>query len=144
MITIEEVKKEYFRVEEFLKREAISTTEYSANAKQGYSIHCIKRVLGLTYNAMKKAIGAKEATSQSGRNAPQLSAKKIHCKRGGVISIDECIPGCNDLCNDCGNRQIKNIKASSDTLTYKEEESQRHEGIRGVGYSEMIEPYAEI
>ncbi|MCK5609790.1 hypothetical protein KAR91_48410 [Candidatus Pacearchaeota archaeon] len=145
MLNIEEVKKEYYRIEELLNKEALSTTEYAAHVKEGYSTHFIKRDLGLSYNAMKKIIGATEATSRN-RGGGQPSKKKIYCARGegGMISISACIVGCNPaICDPCPNKQIGNIKASSDTYTEEEETIMRYEGVRGAGYSEMIAPYAE-
>ena len=72
------------------------------------------------------------------------SSKKIKCNRTKtMISISACIPGCNDLCIPCENKQINNISAGGDTLTREEEAIARHEGILSLNYTEMIEPYAE-
>ncbi len=129
MLTIKEVKKEYCRIEKLLNKEALSTTEYAANVKEGYSTHFIKRDLGLSYNAMKKIIGAKLATSKN-RGGKPPSKKKIYCARGegGMISISKCIPGCNDVCIPCENKQVGNIQAGSDTYTPEEEAIVRIEG----------------
>ncbi len=144
MLNIEDVKEEYYRIEKLLSREALTTTEYAAYVKEGYSTHYIKRDLGLSYNAMKGIIGAKIATTKN--SGPKLSKKKIYCARGegGMIRIDECIPGCNPaVCDSCPDKQLKNIQASDDTLTAEEESLSRH-GLRGMDYTGMIEPYAEI
>ena len=127
MLTIEDVKEEYYRIEKLLGREALTTTEYAAYVKNGFSAHYIKRDLGLSYNDMKKVIGAELATTMN--MGPKLSTKKIYCARGEgkMISIDECVVGCNPaVCDRCPSKQLKNIKASDDTLTADQEESMRH------------------
>ena len=132
MLTIEAVKKEYYRIEKLLDKEALSTTEYAAHVKEGYSAHFIKRDLGLSYNAMKNIIGAKLATSRNKAVKP-LSKKKIYCARGegGMISVSGCIPGCNDICIPCKDKQVKNIQAGDDTYTEEEETLMRHQGSFG-------------
>lgn len=145
MLTIEDVKEEYFRVEELLKHEGINQSLYDANCKKGFSAYLIKRDLGLTYNGMKEIIGAKLASTLY-NGGPQLAVKKIYCARGegGMIRIDQCVVDCNPaICGLCPNRQIKNIRASEDTLTLEEERADRH-SLKGMNYTEMIEPHAEI
>lgn len=143
MLNIETVKEEYYRIEKLLGKEALSTTEYAAYCKEGYSAHYIKRDLGLSYNAMKGIIGAELATTRN--KGPKLSKKKIRCGRYGnqLIRADECVPGCNDICLTCDDRQEGNISASLDTLTAEEEKLSRH-GLKGAGFYDMIAPYAEI
>ena len=123
MITINSVKEEYFRIEELLKQEALSQTMYNANCQKGYSAYWIKKTLGLSYNGMKKVIGAKPASTLK-NGGKKLSKKKIYCSRGegGMIRVDDCIVGCSPInCEPCPNKQLKNIRASSDTLTAEQE-----------------------
>ena len=143
MLMIEDVKEEYFRVSKLLKKEAVSTTEYAAYVKDGYSAHYIKRDLGLTYSEMKKIIGAKAATSANSRGGQKKSPKIICNRDGSMMPRNECIPGCNDACIPCKNKQLGNIKAGDDTLTYEQEKLMRH-GLRGMDYIALIEPHAEI
>ncbi|MCK4786857.1 MAG: hypothetical protein KAV87_24080, partial [Desulfobacteraceae bacterium] len=100
---------EYYRIEKLLGKEALSTTEYAANVKEGYSAHFIKRDLGLSYNAMKNIIGAKLATSRN-KGGKHPSKEEIYCGRGkgGMISISECISGCNP--EICGPALISNYR----------------------------------
>jgi hypothetical protein len=145
-LTIEDVKKEYFRIEDKLNIVGLSQTAYDTNCNQGYSPHMIKKDLGLTYDKMKTAIGAKPA-SRKGWGNPKKPKKKIYCSRGdgGMILDIYCVVGCSPInCDPCPNKQLKNVKASSDTLTEEEERIARHQGVRGMGYSDMIAPYAEI
>ena len=144
MLTIEKVKKEYFRIEELLGKEALTGTQYDADCKKGFSIFLIKRDLELSYNQVKKKIGAKIASSANNKGGTVPSTKKIYCERGGgqLIYANKCIPGCNDACLSCDNQQFNNIKASSDTLTAEQEGLMRH-SIQGVHYAEMIEPFAD-
>ena len=140
MLNIEDVKGEYYRIEKLLGREALTTTEYAAYVKEGYSAHYIKRDLGLSYNAMKGIIGAKLATTKN--KGPKLSKKKIYCARGegGMISVSNCIPGCNPaVCDPCPNKQLKNIGASPDIMTAQEERENMCAGIIGGQFARMIE-----
>ena len=143
---IEEVKKEYFRIAKRLKIEALTRSNYDSNCRQGYSTHFLKRYLKLSFNGMKKTIGAPLTTTSNNKEGKLNRGKKIHCRRGTgqIIRSSDCIPGCNDACIDCNNKQLKNIQAGSDTYTSEEETAIRHEGIRGAGYADMIAPYSEI
>ena len=145
MLNIEEVKKEYYRIEKLLKQEALNQSRYDANCKKGYSAYWIKKTLGLTYNGMKKIIGAKLASTLHNGGKKQAK-KKIYCARGegGMINIDKCVVGCNpNICDPCPDKQMQNIKASDDTLTYEQEKLMRH-GLKGMDYISMISPHAEI
>lgn len=115
-MTIEEVKKEYFRIAKLLNKEALTGDNYNLNCSAGYSTRFIKRELGLSYNGMKKIIGAKLASSANNNN-PGVSSKKIYCGRNGgqMIKMNECLPGCNDACIPCKNKQINNIQAINTT-----------------------------
>lgn len=129
MITIKEVKKEYFRVEGLLKFEGINQKTYMAHCKEGFSPYTIKRLLGLTYNEMKEQIGAKKASNLRPAHTYTKSKGKIICNRDGKkISINNCIPGCNDACIICENKQIQNVKAGGDTLTPEEHREQTLSG----------------
>lgn len=126
---IEEVKEEYFRVEELLKFEGINQKTYMAHCKEGFSPYTIKRILGLTYNEMKEQIGAKKASTLRPAHTYTKSKGKIRCNRdGSMISINACIPGCNDACRTCQNIQIENIPAVNN-VTPEEDMEQRQAGI---------------
>jgi hypothetical protein len=144
MITTEAVKEEYFRISKLLDKEALTGDDYNLNCKKGFSTHYIKRDLGLSYNQLKDKIGAKRASSannKGGRN------KKIYCSRGTgrMIGVKDCLvsPTSKD-CQACPDKQLNNVQASSDTLTEEEERIARYEGVKGMGYFDMIAPYAEI
>ena len=78
------------------------------------------------------------------RLKPKIPANKILCNRNGSIMLkSKCIPGCNDACIPCENKQLNNIQAGSDTITEEQEKLMRH-GLNGAGYGEMIVPYADI
>ena len=144
MLNIEEVKEEYFRVEELLKFEGINQKVYSSYCREGFSPYIIKRVLGLTYNEMKAQIGAKLASTLRPAHTYTKSKGKMICNRNGEkISSHQCVPGCNDKCNTCESKQLDNIKAGDDTLTYEQEKLMRH-GLKGMDYIALIEPHAEI
>jgi hypothetical protein len=131
MLTIKEVKKEYFRIEKLLKKEALNGDEYRRNCKEGYSTHFIRRDLGLSYNGMKEIIGAKLATSSN--RSPIKAKKEIHCGRDGgkMIKISECLVGCTPhICTPCPNKQLQNIQASPST-TPKEDRELNYTGSFG-------------
>jgi hypothetical protein len=70
---------------------------------------------------------------------------KILCERNNtIISKTACIVDCNDACRTCKSRQEGNLRAGGETLTTEEERTVRYEGVKGMGYSDMIAPYAEI
>lgn len=120
MLNIKEVKKEYFRIEELLNKEALNQTSYNANCQKGYSAYWIKKTLGLTYNGMKDIIGAKPA-SNANQTGGVKKAKKILCDRTKtMISTISCVPGCNDICMTCKNRQEGNVSATN-TATPEED-----------------------
>ena len=49
---------------------------------------------------------------------------KIYCQRGegGLIHRKDCIPGCNDICLSCENKQIKNVQAVNNTSPAEDRE----------------------
>lgn len=118
MITIEEIKKEYFRIEKLLGKTALTGDQYNLNCKKGFSVFLIKRDLGLTYNEVKTKIGAELASLVNNKGGAG-STKKIYCARGEgqMINIKNCLPGCNDVCKSCPSKQIDNVGAGGDTLT---------------------------
>jgi hypothetical protein len=70
---------------------------------------------------------------------------KILCEKNNTIIKDkDCLLDCNDACRTCKSRQERNMRAGGETLTKEEEAIMRHEGVKGMGYSDMIAPYAEI
>ena len=146
MITIEEVKKEYFRISKKLNCAALTYDEYRLHCKEGYTSFGIRKYLDLSWNQLKKKIDAPIANTRNIKGIIGKSSVKIECLRGGKHKIysQHCIVDCNDVCKLCLNRQERNIKASDDTLTQEQETLMRHEGIRGAGYAEMIESHAEI
>ncbi len=122
MLKIEEVKKEYFRIEELTGQTALSQTIYSYHCQTGYSAYWIKKTLGLTYNGMKKIIGAKEA-SNSNQMGGVTKSKKILCDRTKTMIRDNnCVVDCNDICLTCKNRQEGNIKAINTTTPEEDRE----------------------
>jgi hypothetical protein len=146
MLTIEAVKEEYFRISKLLDKEALTGDDYNMNCKAGFSTHFIKRELDLSYNGIKKIIGAKLATSANNKGGTGRN-KKIYCSRGTgqMIGVKDCLvnPISKD-CQACPDKQLNNVQASPDTLTEEEETIARHQGVKGMGYSDMIAPYAEI
>lgn len=72
-----------------------------------------------------------------------LKGKSLCLRSNKMIFKKDCIPGCNDACILCPNKQLDNIKAGNDTYTPEEETIMRHEGVRGMGYGDMIEMHAE-
>ena len=121
MLTIEEVKKEYFRISKLLKKEALTGDDYNTNCPQGYSVFWIKKELGLTWNGMKKVIGAKKASHANHKGGIKKSSK-ILCKRDGTMIRDiNCVVDCNDICLTCKNRQEKNVGAGGGLLTPEED-----------------------
>ena len=122
MLTIEEVKKEYFRVAKLLKKEALTGDDYNHNCKEGYSVFQIKKKLKLSWNGMKGIIGAPEA-SPVNRKGGIKKTSKILCNRdGNMISTLNCVPGCNDACLNCKNKQMQNIQAVNTTTPSEDRE----------------------
>lgn len=67
---------------------------------------------------------------------PKISKDKILCNRdGSMISKSKCLPGCNDACIPCENKQFDNIKASGDTLT---PEGHREQTLSGTYRSSAL------
>jgi hypothetical protein len=121
MLKIEEVKKEYYRIEELLNKEALSQSIYNANCQLGYSAYLIKKELGLTYNGMKKIIGARAASNANHKGGIKKS-KKIFCDRTKTkISETACVLDCNDICLTCDDRQEGNIKAGGEKVSQEED-----------------------
>jgi hypothetical protein len=133
MLTIEEVREEYFRISESLGIEALTGDNYNSSCKQGYSVFQIKKKLGLSWNGMKKIIGAKEATSVNSKGGTGRN-KKIYCARGAgrMIGVKDCLvnPSSKD-CQSCPDKQVNNVQASPDTLTEEEETIMRNVGCCG-------------
>jgi len=121
-MTIEEVKKEYFRIAKLLKKEALTGDDYNANCKDGFTVFNIKKKLGLSWNVMKETIGAPKASSANRKSGIE-KAGKILCNRDGtMISTFNCVPGCNDACKTCKNPQMKNVKAINNTSKTEDRE----------------------
>jgi hypothetical protein len=122
MLNIEEVKKEYYRIEELLNKEALSQSIYNANCQLGYSAYLIKKELGLTYNGMKKIIGAKAASNANHKGGIKKS-KKIFCERTKTkINETACVIDCNDICLTCDSRQEGNVRAINTTTPEEDRE----------------------
>ncbi len=122
MLTIEQVKKEYYRIEKLLNKEALTGDDYNANCQEGYSVYQIKKKLGLSWNAMKNIIGAKEASNMNHKGGVK-KAEKIRCDRdGSMISTINCVPGCNDICQTCENRQEGNVSDINTTTPEEDRE----------------------
>ena len=64
------------------------------------------------------------------KNQRVKGAKKIRCERGKgqIISVQDCVPGCNDVCLDCEFPQHQNIPASADVITAAEEAETKYDG----------------
>ena len=59
----------------------------------------------------------------------KIIRNKILCLRSGeYIRKVQCVPGCNDACSNCDNKQLTNIAASADTFTPDQEANMRHQG----------------
>ena len=55
----------------------------------------------------------------------KIPDSKCLCNRSGtIISKKDCLPGCNDACIPCENKQMQNVTAGGDTLTPKEHKAQ--------------------
>lgn len=122
-MTIEDVKKEYFRIAKLLNKEALTGDNYNSNCQDGFSVFQIKKHLGLSWNGMKKKIGAKKASYANNKGGIKKSGK-ILCRRNGLmISSLKCVPGCNDACLDCENKQMQNIKAINNTSPSEDRDS---------------------
>ncbi len=121
-MTIEEVKKEYFRIAELLKKEALTGDDYNHNCKEGYSVFQIKKQLGLSWNGMKEIIGAPKASSANRKSGVKKSSKILCNRDGSMITKHNCVPGCNDACIACENKQIKNIQAINTTSPSEDRE----------------------
>lgn len=121
MITIEEVKEEYSRVSTLLKKEALTGDDWNHNCKEGFTVFQIKKQLGLSWNAIKKIIGAKEATTLRRRDVAKKSFKILCNRDGSMISNLNCVPGCNDACIPCENKQWNNVKAGGYPVTPEED-----------------------
>jgi hypothetical protein len=122
MLNIDQVKKEYYRIATLLNKQALTGDNYNSNCQVGFSMFQIKKHLGLSWNNMKKIIGAKAATSANNKGQ-KISKNKILCNRDGtMISINNCVPGCNDACEDCDNKQIQNTMAINTTSAAEDRE----------------------
>lgn len=117
MLKIEEVKKEYFRIEKLLKKEALTGDDYNSHCEKGFSVFWIKKDLNLTWNGMKKVIGAKMASNATRKGGVKKSSEILCNRDGSMITRINCVPGCNDACLTCENKQMQNTQAGSDTLT---------------------------
>ena len=64
------------------------------------------------------------------KNQRIKDANKIKCNRGKgqIISAQDCVPGCNDVCLECENQQTQNIPASADIVTAAEEAENKYDG----------------
>jgi len=121
-MTIEEVKKEYFRIAKLLKKEALTGDNYNHNCKEGFTVFHIKKQLGLTFNGMKEIIGAPKASSANRKRGIKKTGKILCNRDGTMISTFNCVPGCNDACKTCKNPQMKNVKAINTTSPSEDRE----------------------
>ena len=101
MLTIKEVKKEYFRISKLLKKEALTGDDYNANCQKEHSVFWIKKELGLTWNGMKKVIGAKKASHANHKGGVKKSSKILCDRDGSMITKINCVPDCNNACQTC-------------------------------------------
>jgi len=146
MLSIDLIKKEYFRIKKLCEKQygekldSLTQYEYNKNCQEGYTPYQIRKQLGLTYNKFKTEIGETLSSTQSKPFREKVSYNRIYCKRGegSMIFARDCIPGCNDACNDCENPQEGNIKASP-SLTPQEDWEQCTVGIHGSSHGKTIE-----
>lgn len=109
--------------------------------KDGHRARC--KFCLKTKSAQNKTL-RKQKKEEEQKKIIKIPANKIRCNRNGNIMLkSKCIPGCNDACLSCENKQLDNIQAGSDIITAEQEKIQRH-GLKGIGYSSMIETHAEI
>ena len=122
-MTIEKVKKEYFRIAKLLKKEALTGDNYNHNCKEGFTVFHIKKQLGLSWNGMKEIIGAPKASLGNHKDGIKKTSKILCNRDGSMISTLNCVPGCNDACFNCENKQLKNVQSVNNTSPAEDRDS---------------------
>ena len=77
MITIEKFESEYNRIKDKLGVEAVKLLDYNKHCENGCSIDYLTRVLKVTYNQAKIAIGATLSTTKGSTVVGKLCVSAV-------------------------------------------------------------------
>ena len=94
---------------------------------------------------MKGIIGAPKASYANQKGGIKKTSKILCNRDGNMISTLNCVPGCNNACLNCPNKQMGNIQAGGNTLTSKEHKEQTLVGTyRSSGAIAVEDGFSEI